>query len=47
MNQHIDLIYFWSALVMVVFPLGVFGWLTFLVVKRYWRDQRARSTEPR
>lgn len=47
MNQQIDLIYFWSSLVMVVVPLGVFSWLTYLVVRRYLRDLRAESKHPR
>jgi heme/copper-type cytochrome/quinol oxidase subunit 2 len=47
MNQHIDLIYFLSSLVMVVFPLAVFTWLTYLVVKVYRREQRAARRNPR
>jgi heme/copper-type cytochrome/quinol oxidase subunit 2 len=47
MNQHIDLIYFLSSLVMVVFPLAVFTWLTYLVVKAYRRDQSAVRKNPR
>ena len=39
MNQHIDLIYFLSSLVMVVLPLGVFSWLTYLVIKGYRRER--------
>jgi len=41
MNPHIDLIYFWSSLVLVALPLGVFSWLTYLVVSAYRRDLRA------
>ena len=40
MNQHIDLIYFFSSLVMVGLPLGLFTWLTYLVVKRYRAERR-------
>jgi hypothetical protein len=36
MNQHIDLIYFFSSLVMVGLPLGIFCWLTYRLIKR-WR----------
>lgn len=43
MNQQIDLIYFWSSLVMVVLPLGIFSWLTWLVVKRYRLDMREKG----
>jgi heme/copper-type cytochrome/quinol oxidase subunit 2 len=42
MNQHIDLIYFWSSLVLVALPLGVFSWLTYLVVKAY-RQERGQQ----
>jgi heme/copper-type cytochrome/quinol oxidase subunit 2 len=41
MNQHIDLIYFLSSLVLVAVPLGVFSWLTWLVVKAYRKEQKA------
>ena len=40
MNQHIDLIYFFSSLVMAGLPLGLFTWLTYLVVKRYRAERR-------
>jgi hypothetical protein len=40
MNPHIDLIYFFSSLVMVAGPLTVFTWLTWLVVKAYRNRQR-------
>lgn len=43
MNPHIDLIYFLSSLVMVVLPLGVFSWLTYLVVKRYRHELREKG----
>lgn len=43
MNPQIDLIYFWSSLVLVGLPLGVFSWLSYLVIKEYRRDQRAGS----
>jgi len=39
MSPHIDLIYFLSSLVMVVLPLGVFSWLTYLVIKTYRRER--------
>jgi hypothetical protein len=42
MNPHIDLIYFFSSLVMVSLPLGVFTWLTWVLVKRYRKEQGAR-----
>jgi hypothetical protein len=43
MNPHIDLIYFVSSLVMVVLPLTVFSWLTWLVVKRYRQEMREKG----
>ncbi len=47
MNQHIDLIYFLSSLVLVALPLGVFSRLTYLVVNAYRRDLRAARKNPR
>ncbi len=47
MNPHIDLIYFWSSLVLVALPLAVFSWLTYLVVNAYRRDLRAARKNPR
>lgn len=44
MNPHIDFIYFVSSLVMVALPLGIFSWLTWLVVKRYRADQRRKAS---
>lgn len=43
MNRNIDLIYFWSSLVLVALPLIVFSVLTYLVTKGYLK--RARSAE--
>ncbi len=43
MNQHIDLIYFLSSLVLVALPLGVFSWLTYLLVKRYLHELREKG----
>ena len=39
MNQHIDLIYFLSSLVMVAVPLVIFTVLTYLAV---WGSRRAQ-----
>jgi hypothetical protein len=47
MNQHIDLIYFWSSLVLVALPVGVFSWISYLVFNAYRRDQRAARKHPR
>jgi hypothetical protein len=43
MNRHIDLIYFWSSLVMVAVPLAVFSVLTYLVTKGYFRRMREKG----
>jgi hypothetical protein len=39
MNQQIDLIYFWSSLVLVALPLGIFSWLSYLVIRGYRRER--------
>jgi heme/copper-type cytochrome/quinol oxidase subunit 2 len=45
-GDNVDLIYFWSSILMVALPLAVFGVLTFLVVKAYRkREHGAGSTE--
>jgi heme/copper-type cytochrome/quinol oxidase subunit 2 len=45
-GDDIDLIYFWSSLLIVALPLTVFGLLTYLVVKGYRKkEQRAGSRE--
>ena len=43
MNPHIDLIYFWSSLVLVALPLLVFSWLTYLVIKGYRQGRRQQN----
>jgi heme/copper-type cytochrome/quinol oxidase subunit 2 len=40
MNQQIDLIYFWSSLVMVAVPLIIFTALTYVAVKGSRKAQR-------
>ncbi len=39
MNQQIDLIYFWSSLGLVALPLGIFSWLSYLVIRGYRRER--------
>ena len=47
-GDDMDLIYFWSSMLIVALPLTVFGVLTYLVVKGYRnREQGAGSREPR
>lgn len=38
---RMDLIYFWSSILIVLLPLAVFGTLAYLVVKGSRRAQRA------
>jgi hypothetical protein len=45
-DDGIDIIYFWSSIVIVLLPLTVFTWLTWLVIKAYRREHGARSREP-
>lgn len=39
-GDGMDIIYFWSSIVIVLLPLGIFCWLTWLVVKAYRNRQR-------
>jgi hypothetical protein len=43
MNPRIDLIYFWSSLVLVALPLTVFSVLTYLATKGYFRKIREKG----
>ena len=42
-GQDMDLIYFWSAIVMVLLPLGLFCWLTYWFIKRYRLETREKG----
>lgn len=44
-GDGMDIIYFWSSIVIVLLPLTVFTWLTWLVVRAYRREQASRSPE--
>ena len=45
-DESVDLIYFWSSILMVALPLTVFGILTYLVMKGYRKtEQEAGSKE--
>ncbi len=45
-GDDLDLIYFWSSILIVALPLTVFGVIAYLVVKGYRkREQGPRSTE--
>ena len=39
-GEDVDLVYFWSAIVMVTLPLIVFSTLTYLVVKASRKQPR-------
>jgi len=43
MNQRIDLIYFFSSLVMVAVPLMIFTTLTYFVARGYFRSMREKG----
>jgi hypothetical protein len=45
-GDGMDIIYFWSSIVIVLLPLGVFTWLTWLVVRAYRRERGAGNQEP-
>lgn len=38
-GDNIDLIYFWSSILMVALPLAVFGVLTYFVVRGYLKRE--------
>jgi hypothetical protein len=42
-GDGMDIIYFWSSIVIVLLPLGVFTWLTYLVIKRYRLEMREKG----
>lgn len=44
-GDGMDIIYFWSSIVIVLLPLGIFCWLTWLVIKAYRKEQGARNRE--
>lgn len=46
-DDRMDLIYFWSSILIVTLPLTVFGVLTYYLVKGYRkREQGAGSSNP-
>jgi hypothetical protein len=38
-----DIIYFWASILMVLLPLGIFSWLTYVLVRRYRHDLREKG----
>ncbi len=44
-GDEMDIIYFWSSILMVLLPIALFSWLTYFVVKIYRRERAAGSTD--
>lgn len=42
-GDDLDLIYFWSSILIVALPLIVFGTLTYFVTKGYFRKMREKG----
>ena len=42
-DDGMDIIYFWSAIVMVLLPIGAFTWLTWLLIKKYHQEMREKG----
>lgn len=42
-HDHIDLIYFWSAILMVLLPIAIFVTIGFLLVKAYRKREHKPS----
>jgi len=42
-DDRIDLIYFWSSILMVLLPLAIFTTLAVLLVKAYRKRERSQS----
>jgi hypothetical protein len=40
-GEDVDLIYFWSSILIVALPLTIFGVLTYLVVKGYRKREHS------
>ena len=41
-HEHIDLVYFWSSVFMILLPMTIFTALTYFVVKGYRKRQQSR-----
>ena len=42
-DDRMDLIYFWSSILMVTLPLIVFGALTYFLVRQYRKREQAAA----
>jgi hypothetical protein len=41
-GDEMNIIYFWSSILMVALPIAAFTWLTWLVIKRYRLETREK-----
>ena len=39
-DGHLDLVYFWAAVLIALTPVIIFGTIGVLVLKKIWKDQR-------
>ena len=39
-DAHLDLVYFWAAVLIAFTPVVIFGTIGVLVLKKIWKDQR-------
>jgi hypothetical protein len=42
-DDGMDIIYFWSSILMVLLPIGAFSWLTWLLIKKYHQEMREKG----
>ena len=40
MSHHIDLIYFWSAILIVLLPVAIFAVISYLLWKGYRKERK-------
>ena len=45
-DDRVDLIYFWSAILIVLLPIAIFATIAFLLVKGYRRRERGAGSGP-
>jgi len=39
-DDHMDLIYFWSSILIVVLPVAVFVTIGYWLARMYWRERK-------
>ena len=42
-DDGMDIIYFWSSIVMVLLPIGAFTWLTWVLIKKARQEMREKE----